>query len=177
MARGVKANLLKIYKKVVKFDKSLNVMQNGANNLYPEEADRFINNSVTAKTCSRLMASYLSGRGWGVDNDNIIVNKNDKLTLKYIGAYTDYLYTRITDNDLTGNIVLDEQFYAEQENENWQNEVQVFWDITDNWNVIFGLFEYHNEIDQDLDFWTDTGPGAGTQPDYQLSVTLSLIGM
>ena len=58
---------------------------------------------------------------------------------------------------------MDEQFYAEQENENWQNELQLFWDITDDWNLTVGIFEYHNEIDQDLDFWTDTGPGAGTQ--------------
>ena len=94
---------------------------------------------------------------------NLDWDVNDSLTLKYIGSYTDYLYTRITDNDLTGNILLDEQFYAEQENENWQNEVQLFWDITDDWNLTVGAFEYHNEIDQDLDFWTDTGPGAGTQ--------------
>ena len=94
---------------------------------------------------------------------NLDWDVNDSLTLKYIGSYTDYLYTRITDNDLTGNILLDEQFYAEQENENWQNEVQLFWDITDDWNLTVGVFEYHNEIDQDLDFWTDTGPGAGTQ--------------
>ncbi|GIS74926.1 MAG: hypothetical protein CM1200mP12_06450 [Gammaproteobacteria bacterium] len=51
--------------------------------------------------------------------------------------------------------MLDEQFYAEQENENWQNEFQLFWDITDNWNLTVGVFEYHNEIDQDLDFWTN----------------------
>ena len=82
---------------------------------------------------------------------------NDKVTLKYIGSYTDYLYTRITDDDRVGNPMLDEQFYAEQENENWQNEVQLFVDITDNWNLTVGVFEYHNEIDQDLDFWTDTG--------------------
>ena len=94
---------------------------------------------------------------------NLSWDVNDSLTLKYISSYTDYLYTRITDNDLTGNIVLDEQFYAEQENENWQNEVQLFWDITDDWNLTVGIFEYHNEIDQDLDFWTDTGPQAGTQ--------------
>ena len=33
--------------------------------------------------------------------------------------------------DRVGNPFLDEQFYAEQENENWQHEVQLFWDITD----------------------------------------------
>lgn len=94
---------------------------------------------------------------------NLAWDVRDDLTLKYIGSYTDYLYTRITDNDLTGNPYLDEQFYAEQENENWQNELQLFWDITDDWNLTVGVFEYHNEIDQDLDFWTDTGPLTGKQ--------------
>ncbi len=88
---------------------------------------------------------------------NLSWDINDSLTLKYIGGYTDYLYTRVTDDDRVGNPYLDEQFYAEQENENWQNEIQLFWDITDDWNITIGAFEYHNEIDQDLDFWTDTG--------------------
>jgi len=88
---------------------------------------------------------------------NLAWDVNSSLTLKYIGGYTDYLYTRITDDDRVGNPYLDEQFYAEQENENWQNELQLFWDIADNWNLTVGIFEYHNEIDQDLDFWTDTG--------------------
>ena len=88
---------------------------------------------------------------------NLSWDVNDAMTIKYIGSYTDYLYTRITDDDRVGNPHLDEQFYAEQENENWQNELQLFWDITDNWNLTVGVFEYHNEIDQDLDFWSDTG--------------------
>ena len=88
---------------------------------------------------------------------NLAWDVNDSVTLKYIGGYTDYLYTRITDDDRVGNPLIDEQFYAEQENENWQHEVQLFWDITDSWNLTVGAFEYHNEIDQDLDFWTDTG--------------------
>ena len=88
---------------------------------------------------------------------NVAWDVRDDLTIKYIGAYTDYLYTRITDDDRTGNPVFDEQFHAMQENENWQNEIQVFWDISDDWNLVAGLFEYHNEIDQDLDFWTGEG--------------------
>ena len=63
---------------------------------------------------------------------NYVWDVQDNLTLKYIGAYTDYLYTRVTDDDRTGNPVYDEQFHAMQENENWQNEIQVFWDIADN---------------------------------------------
>ena len=94
---------------------------------------------------------------------NLAWDVNSSLTIKYIGGYTDYLYTRITDDDRVGNPYLDEQFYAEQENENWQNELQLFWDIADNWNLTVGLFEYHNEIDQDLDFWTDTGALTSTR--------------
>jgi outer membrane receptor protein involved in Fe transport len=94
---------------------------------------------------------------------NLAWDVNSSLTIKYIGGYTDYLYTRITDDDRVGNPYLDEQFYAEQENENWQNELQLFWDIADNWNLTVGIFEYHNEIDQDLDFWTDTGALTSTR--------------
>jgi outer membrane receptor protein involved in Fe transport len=88
---------------------------------------------------------------------NVAWDVRDNLTFKYIGAYTDYLYTRVTDDDRSGNPALDEQFHALQENENWQNEIQVFWDITDDWDFVGGIFEYHNEIDQDLDFWTGEG--------------------
>ena len=100
---------------------------------------------------------------------NVEWDVRDDLTIKYIGAYSDYLYTRITDDDRTGNPVLDEQFHAAQENENWQNEVQVFWDITDDWDLVAGVFEYHNEIDQDLDFWTGEGSDSaryGQAADY-----------
>ena len=41
-----------------------------------------------------------------------------------------------------------------QETENFQHEIQVFWDITDDWSFVAGLFEYHEHIDQDLDFFT-----------------------
>ena len=81
----------------------------------------------------------------------------DNLTVKYTGSYTDYLYTRITDDDRTGNPLYDEQFHAMQENENYQHEFQVFWDITDDWSFVGGLFEYHEEIDQDLDFFNPNG--------------------
>ena len=94
----------------------------------------------------------------------------DNLTLKYIGSYTDYLYTRVTDDDRTGNALYDEQFHAMQENENWQNEIQVFWDITDDWSFVGGLFEYHEEIDQDLDFFNPNGDPRYAQPaDYGLA--------
>ena len=98
----------------------------------------------------------------------------DNLTIKYIGSYTDYLYTRITDDDRTGNPLIDEQFHAMQENENYQHEIQFFWDITDDWNFVGGLFEYHEEIDQDLDFFNPAGDSRYSQAaNYGSSVTAS----
>jgi outer membrane receptor protein involved in Fe transport len=76
----------------------------------------------------------------------------DNLTLKYIGGYTDYFYDRTTEDDRTG-MQHDLQFYAAQENENYQHELQLFWDINENLNVTAGLFMYENDIDQQLDFY------------------------
>lgn len=88
--KNVKSVLLGIYKKLTTFDNKIGVISNGVDNLYPERADRFINNSVTAKTCAKIMTSYLVGKGWGkerkedeeIDKDKIIVNSNNGLTLQ-----------------------------------------------------------------------------------------------
>ena len=78
---------------------------------------------------------------------------SDNLTLKYIGAYTDYFYDRTTEHDRTG-LPHDRQFYAAQENENFQHEVQMFLDIGDNITLTGGAFYYANDIDQQLDFYS-----------------------
>ena len=106
---------------------------------------------------------------------NVAWDVRDDLTIKYIGSYTDYLYSRVTDDDRSGNPAYDEQFHAMQENENWQNELQVFWDITDDWNITAGLFEYHNEIDQDLDFWT--GEGTESRKRYAEAANYGVAGI
>ena len=137
---------------------------------------------------SNILAATMKGDGKGIpdlNGDDLVTSTNgfndeyfdhqagtinytwdvqDNLTLKYIGSYTDYLYTRITDDDRTGNPLYDEQFHAMQENENWQNEIQVFWDISDDWSFVGGLFEYHEEIDQDLDFFNPNGDARYSQP-------------
>lgn len=59
----MKATIVEIFKRLTKFEKGLGVITNGVDNLYPERAERFILNSVTAKTASGIMASYLSGKG------------------------------------------------------------------------------------------------------------------
>lgn len=85
---------------------------------------------------------------------NISWDATDWLQIKYIGAYTDYLYTRITDDDRSSNSPLDIQFHANQENENFQHELQAFIDIGDDITLTTGVFIYENQIDQRLDFWS-----------------------
>lgn len=63
-----------IYKKLVKWDKKLEIHLNGEDNAYPERVERFRNNSVTAKMASTIMAQYLIGKGFG-EADNIKIGK------------------------------------------------------------------------------------------------------
>ncbi len=77
---------------------------------------------------------------------------SDNLTIKYIGGYTDYWYDRTTEDDRTG-MPNDMQFFAGQENENFQHEIQFFYDFNENLTMTAGLFYYANDIDQQLDFY------------------------
>jgi hypothetical protein len=74
----MKVTVLDIIKRAVKWDKKLEIYQNGEDNLYPERIDRIINNSVTAKMASEIMIQYLLGKGFG-EADNFQINNNQKL--------------------------------------------------------------------------------------------------
>ena len=88
----------------------------------------------------------------------------DWLSFKYIGAYTDYFYDRTTEDDRTG-LPHDQQFYAAQENENFQHEIQMFMDIGDSVTLTGGFFYYENDIDQQLDFYSTDSWSRYTSPD------------
>ena len=87
----------------------------------------------------------------------------DWLTVKYIGQYTDYFYTRLTDDDRTGNY-FDQQFYAGQENQNYQHELQFFIDIGEDIEITSGVFWFGNEISQQLDYYSPEGWSRYTAP-------------
>jgi signal peptidase I len=74
----MKIQVLDIVKRLVKWDKKLEVYTNGEDNAYPERVDRLINNSVTAKMSLEIMIQYLIGKGFG-DADNFKVNDDQKL--------------------------------------------------------------------------------------------------
>ncbi len=78
---------------------------------------------------------------------------NDWLTVKYVYGYTDYFYDRNTEEDKTGSGRLGSyDFFALQENENWQHEVQFFLDF-ERFSLTAGLFFYDAHIDQRLELY------------------------
>lgn len=80
--KNLSAAFLELFKnKGSKFDKSLKIHRNGVDNNYPDLVEALIENSVTATLACNLMASYISGKGFGDDLNKIIVNKEKGTTL------------------------------------------------------------------------------------------------
>lgn len=73
----MKVKILDIVKRLIKWDKKLEVYRNGEDNAYPERVDRLINNSVTAKMSLDILTQYLIGKGFG-EVDNFVINKDNK---------------------------------------------------------------------------------------------------
>lgn len=74
---------LEIFKKA-KVDKRLGFHWNGPDNLYPNEIENLIAESVTAVRGSRLMSAYMIGKGFEGYN-SIVVNEDENLTLFEFG--------------------------------------------------------------------------------------------
>ena len=61
----MKVQVLDIEKRLVEWDKKLEIYTNGIDNLYPERVERLVNNSITAKMSQGIMTQYLIGKGFG----------------------------------------------------------------------------------------------------------------
>ena len=70
-----------LFNKIATFDKKLGIHENGEGNNYPETVEALINNSVTALRCKDLLASYISGKGFGDDPNKILVHEGKGITL------------------------------------------------------------------------------------------------
>lgn len=57
-----------------------NIYHNGEDNLYPNEVDALIANSVTASGCAEKMAAFITGKGFGGEIDKIVVNERKDYT-------------------------------------------------------------------------------------------------
>ena len=98
---GLKINLFDILSRLSTYDKKIGVITNGINNEYPDKIDRFINNSVTAKSAANIMAVYIAGQGFlnsnskkvskGVDL-KLFTNKVAKSIAKHHGVFIHVMY-------------------------------------------------------------------------------------
>lgn len=77
----MKTLLIDVWKRLTPWSKSADIYANDTDNAYPERMDRLINNSVTAKSAAAIMVQYLIGKGYGAENDNLIINKDKNLKL------------------------------------------------------------------------------------------------
>lgn len=77
----MKTLLIDVWKRLTPWNKSADVYANDTDNAYPERMDRLINNSVTAKSAASIMVQYLIGKGYGTENDRLIINKEKNLKL------------------------------------------------------------------------------------------------
>jgi outer membrane receptor protein involved in Fe transport len=90
-------------------------------------------------------------------------------SLQYLAGYTEFLYQRNTDEDKTGNTLLGSyDFYVNQDNENWQQEIQLNIDFGDNFTLTTGAFMYNSEIHQRLDLYDPIDTQRRFQGDAQV---------
>ena len=82
---------------------------------------------------------------------------SDRLRFKYLFGYSELVYQRVTDDDSTGNLVDDNQFYVNHEARYVSHELQLFWDASDTLSFTSGVFSYDSTINQRYDFYSSTG--------------------
>lgn len=88
----------------------------------------------------------------------------DNLVLKYIYGHNQLGYYRTTDDDNTGSLVHDRQFYVNHEATYSSHELQAFYDVSENLSFTSGLFTYDAVIDQRGDFYSAVGEARFIQP-------------
>lgn len=71
----IKSYLSSVVKKLVVWDKKLEIYTNGEDNAYSERMENFKNNSVTASMASNIMTQYLIGKGFG-EADNFVIGSD-----------------------------------------------------------------------------------------------------
>jgi len=82
---------------------------------------------------------------------------SEDLVLKYIYGYNKLSYRRTTDDDNTGSLFMDRQFYVNHEADYSSHELQAFYDFSENFSITSGIFFYDATIDQRGDFYSAVG--------------------
>ena len=88
---------------------------------------------------------------------NLSWDVTDTLQMKYLFGFNTLSYERITDDDNTGSLVHDRQFYVNHEATYRSHELQAFFDVGEKWTFTSGIFFYNAEIDQRGDLFSSVG--------------------
>lgn len=89
---------------------------------------------------------------------------NETLTLKYLFGFNTLSYERTTDDDNTGSLFHDRQFYVNHEATYRSHELQAFFDVGEHWTFTSGIFFYNAVIDQRGDFYSSVNEARMRDP-------------
>jgi outer membrane receptor protein involved in Fe transport len=89
---------------------------------------------------------------------------NDALVLKYIYGHNQLSYRRTTDDDNTGSLFHDRQFYVNHEAKYASHELQAFYELNDKLSLTSGVFSYDATIDQRGDYYSSAADSRFTKP-------------
>ena len=81
----------------------------------------------------------------------------DALVVKYIYGHNQLSYRRTTDDDNTGSLFHDRQFYVNHEAKYSSHELQAFYELSDTLSFTSGVFSYDATIDQRGDYYSAVG--------------------
>ena len=113
--------LEEIPKKNDNYNNVRNIIFNGDSNLYPEEIENFIENSVTAHSCKNIFRKFLVGKGIREYNDLMINNEDTFIDFikklgedytKHKGFFVHVSYDLVTENYLRDGIDLTRSKYV-----------------------------------------------------------------
>ncbi len=79
---------------------------------------------------------------------------SDAVTIKYLYGNNELSYERITEDDNTGSMIHDRQFYVNHEARYESHELQAFYDIGDRLTFTSGIFFYDATINQRGDYYS-----------------------
>ena len=80
---------------------------------------------------------------------NVTYDLNDNMTLKYIFGYGDFEYTTIYDYDFSNSQIANSGTTVLEDVWNASHEIQLLWDVTDNFFLTSGLYYFASDRKQD----------------------------
>ena len=70
------------------------------------------------------------------------------MSLRYLGAYQDFVYYFNRDNDFSNGVTSDNDDTVVAATNSWSHELRLFWDIGERWTATSGVYMFHEDRDQ-----------------------------